>query len=137
MRRLFVAVLSLFSTGCFTMTLPGPGGVSRVMPFAGTMIVRIYNYCSPILRAEGNDHLIEIPYGESRELVLPQTIASSDQQKTTIFTAMTKDRKFLGVLQEYFYPDYNANVTRKQYVVGGQYRHIYDSYGRDACRQGG
>jgi hypothetical protein len=137
MRRLYIAALTLFSSGCFTMTLPGPNGVHTVAPLGGTMIIRVYNYCSPLLRAEGDDHVITLRFGENKELVLPAVFAEGNQQKTVIFTATTAGGSFLGVMQTYFNPDYNAYVTRKQYIVGGQYNRIYDGYGRDACRQGG
>lgn len=140
-KMLFLALLLPFalSTGClYSVTLPGPNGVERkVVPFGGTIIVRAYNNCAPWIVAEGLDHRVKIPYGSSAELLLPNTLGQGNQQLSAVFKAFADEgeKQGMGMTQQFFSPDYNAYVTRKQYIIGGQYQHIYDSNGRDACRQ--
>lgn len=133
----FLMFVLVFATGCVVHAPSIETGTRRVYPVGNTVWVRIFNYCAPIVRAHATYSSIEVAFGESKSIPLYATFLNGEERREVTFTAMTKDEKLLGVYQEMFYPDYGSMVTRKQLVLGGQYRQIYDDRGRNACSMRG
>jgi hypothetical protein len=118
---IFVVLTMMLSTGC-SIALEGPDGLThKVYPLEGTILVRVYNRCSPLLRVESTQHAVDIPYGESRQVLLPTTIGQNKYDpKDVVMDAYTADRKELGTKRIQLNSNYNSAVTTRSLIVGGK-----------------
>jgi hypothetical protein len=111
------------STGCYSVMVQGPaGGMHRVIPFAGTKLMHVYNRCAPLLYVAGDVAVATIPQGGDAWVLVPVLVGDNRQEaQDVIFEAMTEKKQELGIRHILLSSNYYAGaVSRSTFVVGGR-----------------